>query len=62
MRTGWKEIGEKWKEQIRKKITTGVEQELGGGGGGEGVRLADWQVNQAKIMLWNALTDSLSLN
>ena len=61
MWTGWKEIGEKWKEQIREKITTGVEQELAGAGGG-GVRLADWQVNQAKMMLWNALTDYLSLN
>ena len=35
---GWKKIGEKWKEQIRKKITTAVEQERGGGGGG-GVEL-----------------------
>ena len=44
------------RNERNKKFTTGVEQERGG------VRLADWQVNQAKIMLWNALTDSLSLN
>ena len=33
------------RNERNKKFTTGVEQERGG------VRLADWQVNQAKIML-----------